>query len=119
MAEILDLTGGKAVPSKEELDMLNQMGNSHKVLTASDYPSEVCPKCGSKLFTTAFVIKDIPGIAVGALSQEAMPMPLEQYSVLVCAKCGELAPAMTRDEEARKMVEKLLDDNKAEAKEEK
>lgn len=88
-------------------NVINSLGNK-KTLHLTDYESEVCPNCGSKLFTTALVIKDIPGIAVGRLESKTVPMPIENFPVYVCAKCGELAPAMYSDPELNKLVNKLL-----------
>ena len=51
-----------------------------------DYPSIKCSKCGSILFESAIVIKEIPGTVVGNGS-EPVPYPLQ---VLVCKKCGKI-----------------------------
>lgn len=84
----------------------------------SDYPNEKCPKCGCELFTTAVVIKDIPGIAMGLIGSETIAYPVEQYPILVCAKCGEIAPGMLRDEKYKMVIDKLLgnDNDKKEEK---
>lgn len=49
------------------------------VLTA---PNVVCPKCGSKLFTEAVVLKKLSPIVSPTNKEELYPIP-----VYVCAKC--------------------------------
>lgn len=67
-----------------------------------EYPSVVCDKCGGELWDTAMVIKRIPGMLVGAGSDE-VEYPI---NVLVCHKCGAI---MKKDRE-------LLENNKKEEK---
>ena len=89
-----------------------------KPIKLSDHPNEKCPKCGCELFTTAVVIKDIPSIAMGVIGSETITYPVEQYPILVCAKCGEIAPGMLREEKYKMVIDKLIG-NDNEKKEEK
>lgn len=101
---------------QEQVAQMLAKAGTKKTLHLTDYESEVCPKCGSKLFTTAIVIKDIPGVAVGRIESKTVPMPIDNFPVYVCAKCGELAPAMHSDPELNKMVKKLLGEEESEEK---
>lgn len=86
-----------------------QNAGNKKTLHLLNYESEVCPECGSKLFTTAFVIKNIPGYEFGRIESKTLPMPIENFPVYVCAKCGALSPTMLSDPELKKVVYKVLE----------
>ena len=51
-----------------------------------DYKTIKCHKCGSIVFKSAAILKEIPGTVVGQGS-ESVVVPLQ---VLVCDKCGEI-----------------------------
>lgn len=68
-----------------------------------DYPSIKCKKCGSILFGSAVVLKEIPGTLIGAAG-ETVQYPLK---VFICKKCGEI---LDSDIKMYKL-EKDLEDN--------
>lgn len=47
----------------------------------------VCEKCGSKIFTPAYVLKRVSKLVSQSGRDEVLEIPL-----FVCAKCGEVAP---------------------------
>lgn len=51
-----------------------------------DYKTIKCHKCGSIVFRSGAVLKEIPGTVVGQGS-EPVVVPLQ---VLICDKCGEI-----------------------------
>ena len=55
---------------------------------------------------------------MGVIGSESITYPVEQYPILVCAKCGEIAPGMLREEKYKMVIDKLLG-NDNEKKEEK
>lgn len=57
-----------------------------------DAENEVC-ECGCKLFRQACVIKKVPGFILG-MGQDTVMIPMD---VMVCNKCGELAPSIKND----------------------
>ena len=65
-----------------------------------DYPAIKCSKCGSVLFESAVVMKEIPGTIVGN-GTEPLLYPLQ---VLVCKKCGKILHA---DVKAYKLEKEL------------
>lgn len=65
-----------------------------------DYPSIKCSKCGSVLFESSVVMKEIPGTIVGN-GTEPLLYPLQ---VLVCKKCGKVLDA---DVKAYKLEKEL------------
>lgn len=67
----------------------------------TEYPSLSCDKCGSVAFTTAMIIKKIPGVLLGS-SNKTQLMPDQ---ILVCSKCGTI---LKKDRE----YYKLTDDGK-------
>lgn len=50
------------------------------------YPNEKCDKCGCFLFKSAIILKKIPGVALGAGTEE-ITYPVK---VFVCSECGEI-----------------------------
>ena len=60
--------------------------NSGPKVDPRDYPTIKCSKCGSIVFETAIVLKQIPGTIVGN-GVEPVQYPLQ---VVVCKKCGAL-----------------------------
>lgn len=69
------------------------MGNNFKIgepkqplLSPADYDTIKCDNCGAITFTNAVVLKRIPGMLVGA-GTEDVAMPLNVY---VCTKCGTI-----------------------------
>lgn len=116
MAGIIDPRTGEMIGTSQDKDVINNL-NQPKSVKLTDYPSEVCPKCGSKIFTVGYVIKDIPGVEVGMLDKKTVPMPVERFPIFVCAKCGELAPMMDEDDEMKDALKKLLETDKSEDKE--
>ena len=67
----------------------------------TEYPSLCCDKCGNVAFTTAMIIKKIPGVMLGSPNKTQL-MPDQ---ILVCAKCGTI---LKKDRE----YYKLTDDGK-------
>lgn len=53
-----------------------------------DYPSVVCPDCGTKVFIPAAVFKKVPGLLLGNGGEEQI-IPIQVY---ICAKCHKLMP---------------------------
>ena len=53
-----------------------------------DYPSVVCPECGCQTFVPAMIFKRIPGVVLGAGSEEQQMA----VKVFICSKCRELSP---------------------------
>ena len=51
-----------------------------------DYPSIKCKKCGSIIFKSAMVLKEIPGTIVG-YGTDPVSYPMQ---VFICDKCGEI-----------------------------
>ena len=110
MSEIIDLKTGKASGSGIGPDVQKELidaANSRKTFYASKYENYKC-ECGSELFTTATVIKKVPGVDLGELTNDEQPFPIMQIPVWVCAKCGEIAPFIKNDEEAMKVINKLM-----------
>lgn len=97
----------------ENIDILKGTSGSNSPrsrLKLSDHPNEKCPKCGSELFVTAYVVKDINAADAGMLGKTkdgTVPFPCDMYPIVVCAKCGELAPMMRKSEEMLTVINKL------------
>ena len=70
-----------------------------------DYSSVKCHKCGSIVFRSAMVLKEIPGTIVGN-GTEPVQYPLQ---VFVCDKCGEI---LKSDIEAYKLDKELEGEQK-------
>ena len=62
------------------------------------YPSLACDKCGNVAFTTAMIIKKIPGVLLGNASKTQL-MPDQ---ILVCSKCGTI---LKKDREYYKLTD--------------
>lgn len=64
------------------------------------YPSEICPNCGCEIFTPGVIMKKVPGVVLGAGSEE-VTVPIK---VAICAKCGTLSETDKKmiDEETKK-----------------
>lgn len=119
MAKIIDFRTGEAIEptsssstseQKEEFKkVINQAeaGNNRKRVAVDKYPSYVCPKCGNDLWVQAMVVKKIPAIEFGQISNEDVPMPLAQMPILVCSKCGEIAPFIKEDKELMKALDNI------------
>lgn len=71
--------------------------NNGPQIDPREYPDVVCDKCGCNTFSSAFVLKKIPGLLLGTGEKE-IEYPL---SVFICTKCGEI---LKRDKELLKMV---------------
>lgn len=67
----------------------NEMQMRGPKIDPRDYESVKCPKCGCEIFTQGIIIKKIPGVLVGAGTDD-MEYPIP---VMVCSKCGTLSPA--------------------------
>jgi hypothetical protein len=87
MSDILDIRTGKNMGGanashiseehlKDVISAANQANSGRKTIKLTDYKTEVCPNCGGKLFTTAFMIKDIRGSEFGELTTETYPTPI-------------------------------------------
>lgn len=63
-------------------------------INPKDYPSVVCPDCGSKIFVPAAMFKKISGMLVGKGAEEQI-FPVQVY---ICAKCQKLMPGMGFEE---------------------
>lgn len=111
MSEILDIKTGKpSSGSSIDPDVQKSIidsANTRKTFYAGKYENYKC-ECGCELFTTATVIKKVPGIDLGEITAEDQPFPLMQIPIWVCAKCGEIAPFIKNDEESMKLINKLL-----------
>ena len=64
----------------------------------SEYPSLKCDKCGNVAFTTAMIIKKIPGVLLGSANKTQL-MPDQ---ILVCSKCGTI---LKKDREYYKLTD--------------
>jgi hypothetical protein len=73
-------------------------------INPKDYPSVVCPDCGSKIFMPAAMFKKIPGVLVGSGAEEQI-FPVQVY---ICAKCHTLMPDMGFEELENEPEEKQL-----------
>lgn len=67
-----------------------------------DYKTIKCHKCGSIVFRSAAVLKEIPGTVVGQGS-EPVVVPLQ---ILVCDKCGEILESDVKAYKLEKDLEK-------------
>ena len=61
-------------------------GYSTPKVDPRDYQTIKCSKCGSIIFESGVVLKEIPGTIVGN-GAEPIQYPLQ---VLICKKCGEI-----------------------------
>ena len=69
-------------------------------LNPFSYPTEVCSECGNETFVPGIIRKIVPGIALGAGTEDVI-VPIK---VAICAKCGALSPSdkkMIEDEEKK------------------
>ena len=64
----------------------------------TEYPSLCCDKCGNVAFTTAMIIKKIPGVLLGSPNKTQL-MPDQ---ILVCSKCGTI---LKKDREYYKLTD--------------
>lgn len=78
-------------------------------INPSNYPSVKCPKCGGCLWTTSYIVKDIPGIILGDATRKIIQVPLKEFPVITCSNCGELAPFIKDDKEFMKVYDDLVD----------
>lgn len=90
----------------EDFNKLIDSANANKnfampQIDPTEYPSLCCDKCGNVAFTTAIIIKKIPGVLLGS-SNKTQLMPDQ---ILVCSKCGAI---LKKDRE----YYKLTDDGK-------
>lgn len=70
-------------------DVLNAANQKQTLrVDPMDYPSVVCPECGSKIFIPAAVFKKIPGLLFGKGTEEQV-FPIQVY---ICAECHKLMP---------------------------
>lgn len=114
MSELLDkngnVLGGTSSKATEALKGIVDAANSAKTFHIGKYENYKC-SCGCQLFTTAVVIKKVPAIDLGEIINGDVPLPVEQIPVWVCTKCGELAPFIKDDEDAMKIVKRILNEN--------
>lgn len=57
------------------------------------YPNVKCDKCGYEVFEEGVILKNIPGLEIGA-GAEDVTYPL---TVLVCKKCGTILKGYRED----------------------
>lgn len=72
-----------------------------------DYPSVICPDCGTKVFIPAAVFKKVPGILLGTGAEEEL-IPIQVY---VCAKCHKLLPEfeqLEKESEPKKQESSII-----------
>ena len=78
------------------------------ILTA---PNAVCPKCGSKLFTEAVVLKKLSPIISPTGKEELYPIP-----VYVCVKCQTIPEEYMSKHNAKRILgEEETDEEQGEA----
>lgn len=53
-----------------------------------EYPSVICPDCGTKVFIPATIFKKVPGLLLGTGTEEEL-IPIQ---VCICANCHKLMP---------------------------
>lgn len=75
----------------------NKEGIPEKKIDISKTGNVVCPRCGKSLWSVAYFIKEVSGIAVGDVTHDKIPVPVQQFPVFVCASCGEIAPFQKKD----------------------
>lgn len=63
-------------------------------------PTVTC-ECGCKVFVPGTAFKKVPGFLTG---QGLTPTFLPLQGIMVCAKCGELAPFCKEDERLQKLL---------------
>lgn len=90
----------------EDFNKLIDSANANKnfampQIDPTEYESLCCDKCGNVAFTTAMIIKKIPGVLLGSPNKTQL-MPDQ---ILVCSKCGTI---LKKDRE----YYKLTDDGK-------
>lgn len=71
------------------MDNEHIIGQGGPQLNPFAYPSEKCENCGSEVFLPGVMFKRIPGLLIGAGTEE-VDVPIK---VAVCAKCGTLSPS--------------------------
>ena len=55
-------------------------------INPTKYPNIKCDKCGNDTFITAFILKRIPGLEIGAGTEDQ----ILDLPVYICSKCGEI-----------------------------
>lgn len=80
-----------------------------QTLRLSDHPSYKCG-CGCQLFTNAYVVKKIPGLLIGNPDMKEAPVPVDMLPIMICAKCGELAPFLKDDKNFMEAYAKITQD---------
>jgi hypothetical protein len=81
----------------------NPSGAAMPKINPFDYPDEVCENCGHNVFVPGVIFKKVPGVLVGAGTEE-VSIPIK---VAVCQKCGALSPD---DKEAFEVANKAKSD---------
>jgi len=94
------------MPKKDDL-LIGQP--KPQTLRLSEYPSYKCG-CGCQLFTYAYVVKKIPGLFIGQPDMKEAPVPADMLPVMVCSKCGELAPFLKADKGFMEAYAKITKD---------
>ena len=80
----------------ENLDNIGMM-NAAKAIYKS--PNVVCPKCGSKVFHEALVLKKVSAIVSPTGREELYPIP-----VYVCDKCGAIPEEFLQKSAAKEIL---------------
>lgn len=94
-------------PDDEMKNVINQAdGQNKKQLNVEKFPNATC-ECGNAIWVQGMFVKKIPGIELGELTNEEEAVPISQFPVLVCAKCGKVAPFMMENDEYRKAFDKF------------
>lgn len=74
-----------------------QMLNTAKAIYKS--PNVVCPKCGSKVFREAIILKKLPALVSPTGKEELYPIP-----VYVCDKCGTIPDEFVNKSAAKEIL---------------
>jgi hypothetical protein len=86
-----------------------------QTLRLSEHPSYEC-ECGCKLFTNVVVVKKIPGLLVGNPDMKEVPIPVDMLPIMICSKCGKLAPFLKDNKEFMEAYAKITKEPDSEKK---
>lgn len=75
MSKILGLDGKQS----------NQPQQVQMQINPLEHPTVACSSCGDKCFDVSFIIKKISKVAIGASTDQMMPI-----QIFRCASCGEI-----------------------------
>ena len=89
-------------------ELIGGMRSAGPKINPLNYPNVKCDKCGGEIFEEGMIIKNIPGLEIGAGAEDVIyPIP-----ILVCKKCRTIFKGYREEYKLDEFVEKPKEEPK-------